>query len=76
MRRVREDFLAGEIIDLDEPGWGNMDPGNEADFLVKDKDRVQGEKDNGVDKVGERLRDNRNDPQKKKYCIPKRVQIL
>jgi len=57
VRRVREDFPAGEIIDPDEPGWGNTDPGDEADFPVKDKDRVQGEKDDGVDKVGERLRD-------------------
>ena len=48
----------GEIIDLDEPGWGNTNPGDKADFLVKDKDWVQGEKDNSVDKVGERLRDN------------------
>ena len=26
MRRVREDFPVGEIIDLDEPGWGDMNP--------------------------------------------------
>ena len=65
MRRVREDFPAGEIIDLGEPRWGNTNPGDEADFPVKDKDRVRGEKDDGVDKVRERLRDNRNDPKKK-----------
>jgi len=58
VRRVREDIPTGKIIDLDEPRWGNMNLGNKADFLVKDEDWVQGEKDNGVDKVGERLRDN------------------
>jgi len=59
VRRVREDFPAGEIIDPDEPGWENTNLGNKADFLVKDEDWVRGEKDNGVDKVGERLRDDR-----------------
>ena len=76
MRRVREDFPAGEIIDLDEPGWGNTNPGDKADFPVKDEDRVREEKDDGVDKVGERLRDDQNDPPKKRCCIPERVQIL
>ena len=50
---------------------------DEVDFLVKDEDWVWGKKDNGVDKVGERLRDNQKMiPQKKKYSIPERVQIL
>ena len=30
---------------------------NKIDFLVKDEDQVQGEKDDSVDKVEERLRD-------------------
>ena len=49
----------GEIIDLDEPGWENTNLGDEADFPVKDEDRIQGEKDDSVDKMGERLRDDR-----------------
>ena len=67
MRRVREDFPAGEIIDPDEPGWGNTNSGDEADFLVEDEDWVQGEKD---------LETTKNDSPKKRYCIPERVQIL
>jgi len=41
--------------------------GDEVDFLVKDEDWVQGEKD---------LETTKNDSPKKRYCIPERVQIL
>jgi len=49
---------------------------DKVDFPVKDEDWVQGEKDKGVDKVGERLRDHRKIIPSKRCCIPERVQIL
>jgi len=45
---------------------GGYESGEEADFRVNDGDWVQGEKDDSVDKVGQRLRDDRKMISKKK----------
>jgi len=45
---------------------GGYEFGEEAVFQVNDGDRVRGEKDDGVNKVGERLRDDQKMISKKK----------
>ena len=76
MRREREDFPVGEIIDPDEPGWGNTNPVKRQISGSMTRTGYKERKTTVLTRWEKDLEMTENDHQEKKCCIPKRVQIL
>jgi len=73
VRRVREDFPAGEIIDPDEPGWGNTNLVKRQIARSRTRTGYEERKTTVLTRWEKDLETSENDSQEKRYCIPERV---
>jgi len=71
VRRVREDFAMGEIIDLDEPGWENTNPVKRQISGSRTRTRYEERKTMVLTRWEKDLETTENDPPEKDAAFPR-----